>query len=291
VEDLALACSLWAQFRQVAVQESWFAANGVEVATLYLHMAQLVRRIPDELQRTLQRPARWKNQSDEDLYFLFPEKLYQRACALDPHTDAFAQWMEWATAHAVWHSESIAQAWHKICPRDLQPVLHLMDASEKRKAFSNALAYLAMAEQIDGVHPGVRGARLRLLAQDAMRHIQQKKLGLADENLVRMAALPQAQQGDRPAFLAALRSVLSAVRGSNEEASRSRAEIERLLESRAAAAILLGGVAAASKQRAVQTCVPLEQLTSAERAVVPAAVARPIRTVTVRSSTATRHYP
>ena len=215
VDNVAVACSLWAQFRQVAVQEGWFPANGVEVATLYLHIADVVRRIPRDLLRQLQHSVVLKSKpAGEDPYFLFPEKLYQRACALDPHAEAFSHWLEWAKGEAVWQAEQVAAAWHKIRPRDLEPILHLIASARKTNAFPTALEYLAKAELIDGVHPAVRGARLGLLAGNVMRRVQQKKFALAEQDLARMVALPEAQQGDRPALLAALGHVLSAARGS-----------------------------------------------------------------------------
>ena len=39
-----LACSAWEEFRRHAIHEKWFPADGPEVATLYLHMADLWRR-------------------------------------------------------------------------------------------------------------------------------------------------------------------------------------------------------------------------------------------------------
>ena len=45
-DKLAAACEYWDEFRQHAAREGWFAANGVEVATLYLHIIGVLRRIP-----------------------------------------------------------------------------------------------------------------------------------------------------------------------------------------------------------------------------------------------------
>ena len=52
--------------------------------------------------------ARNKTAGD-DYYFLSPEKLYERACALDPHTDAFSRWMDWAARESIWQIERIAE--------------------------------------------------------------------------------------------------------------------------------------------------------------------------------------
>jgi len=274
-EDLAVACGVWDDFRKHAVREGWFAPNGAEAATLYLHMASVLRKIPGKLLREIQRSARpQKKGAYEDLHFLFPERLYERACALDPHSEAFSQWMEWATWQSAWQGRRVGEAWHKICPRDMEPILYLMEAAEKSGSFHTALIYLGKAEQIDSIHPGVRKARWRLLGRSAMGHIQKKKLNLADEKLAAMAALPQAQQGDRRALLAAVRYLASAVRGEVAEAAECRTEIERLLESRCAAAILIATVAAASKRSALDKPGPVEKLGAADRAALPVAIAR-----------------
>ena len=273
-DNIAIACATWDEFRQEAVREGWFTANGPEAATLYLHMAGALRKIPHELLAELQMTAlRRKGTSFEDIYFLYPERLYERACALDPHFESFAQWMEWAKRDQPGQAERVAEAWHKIRPTDIEPILLLMEEKEKRNAFHTALQYLAKAERIDSVHPSVRRARLRLLGASALRHLQQKKPNLAAEKLAEMETLPQSQQGDRPAFLAALRYMVSAARGANDAAAAHRAEVERALGSKAAA-LLIFGMARAAKQGAFEQLPALEKLSKAERAELPEAVVR-----------------
>ncbi len=46
--SIPLACSVWEEFRRHAVHEGWFPAKGPEIATLYLHIADLWKRIPDD---------------------------------------------------------------------------------------------------------------------------------------------------------------------------------------------------------------------------------------------------
>ena len=276
-EGVVLACSLWEQFRYAAVQEGWFAANGSEAAALSLHIADLLRQLPDELLRELQWSARPEAKAGgQKPSYVFPEELYQRACVLDPHPEAFSQWMEWAARQPGKQAERVAAAWHKIRPRDIEPVLRLMHAAEARGSFRSALGYLATVEQIDGLHPGVRGTRLRLLAGNTLRHLQQKKPRLAADDLARMSALPHAQQGDRPALLAALGFVVSAARGNGEQAAACRADVERLLGSGAAAAMLIFAIATASKQRVFGRLGSVAKRPSAERASLPGALARVI---------------
>src|ERR1019366_8758888 len=149
-ENVAMACATWEEFRQQAVREGWFTANGPEAATLYLHMAGVLRKLPHEFLTELQRtPRPQKRNFGEELYFLYPEKLYERACALDPHFELFSQWMDWAKRDRPATAERLAEAWHKIRPLDIEPILLLMEEKEKRNAFHTSLQYLAKAERID----------------------------------------------------------------------------------------------------------------------------------------------
>ena len=274
-EHVPMACATWDEFRQQAVRDGWFTANGPEAATLYIHMAGVLRKLPHALLADLQRTScRQSRKSVEELYFLYPEKLYERACALDPHFESFSQWMDWAKRDRPGQAEKVAEAWHKIHPMDIEPILLLMEEKEKRNAFHTSLQYLAKAERIDSVHPAVRRARLRLLAGSALRHLQQKKPNLAEQKLAEMETLPQSQQGDRPAFLAALRYMVCAVRGASDAAAAHRAEVERVLGSKTAAALLIFGVANASKQSALQQLPPIDLLGKAERAELPEALIR-----------------
>jgi tetratricopeptide (TPR) repeat protein len=276
-ENIAMACGAWNDFRQQAVREGWFTANGPEAATLYLHMAGVLRKLPRELLASLQKTAcRQNKEAVEEIYFLYPEKLYERACALDPHFESFSQWLDWAKRGRAGQAGKVAEAWHKIRPMDIEPILLLMEEKEKRNAFHTSLQYLAKAERIDSVHPAVRRARLRLLAASVLRHLEQKKPKLAEEKLAEMGTLPQSQQGDRPAYLAALRYMVCAVRGAGDGAAAHRAEVERGLGSKAAAALLIFGVAHASKQGALEEPPPIETLGKTERAALPEAVIRVI---------------
>ena len=273
-ENIAMACATWDQFRQHAVGEGWFTANGPEAAAVYLHMAGVLRKLPHELLEELQETAgRQKRKDAESLYFLYPEKLYERACALDPHFESFSQWLDWAKRDRDEQAESVAETWHRIRPADIEPILFLMDEKEKRNAFHTSLQYLAKAERIDSVHPAVRRARLRLLAGSALRHLQQKKPNLAEEKLAEMESLPQSRQGDRPAFVAALRYVVCVARGSGDAAAAHRAEVERLLGGQAAA-LLIFDLAQAAKQGALAKLPRVETLGKMERAGLPEAVIR-----------------
>src|SRR5262249_32737757 len=97
------------------------------------------------------------------------------------------------------------------------------------------------------------------------------------QRVAEMAALPQSQQGDRPAFLAALRYLASMVGGDILDANVQRAETERLIGSRAAAGLLFFGISTAAKWRAVEVPVSAYRLDKAERPALPASRARVVR--------------
>jgi hypothetical protein len=274
-EKIAMAGAAWEEFRQLAVSEAWFPANGPEAATLYLHMAGRLRKLPPELLADMQRIAgRESGKSGEELYFLYPEKLYGRACALDPHFESFSEWMDWAKGGRTGDAAKVAEAWHKIRPMDIEPILLLIEEKEKRNAFQSSLQYLAKAERLDSVHPAVRQARLRLLAGAALRQLRQKKPRLAEGNLAEIEALPQSRQGDRPAYLAALRYMAAVLRGAGDEAAVQRAAAERALGSKAAAALLIHGVADACNCATVEPLPAIGTFAKSERAGLPEALVR-----------------
>src|SRR5262249_34662027 len=109
---IAGACSGWEEFRRHAVHEGWFPAQGPEAATLYLHMADLLRHLGPEDQNALRRTYErqfdghaglYKGQPPEirmlmpgkpaDLYYLSPDEVLDRACRADPRAENFQRWL------------------------------------------------------------------------------------------------------------------------------------------------------------------------------------------------------
>jgi len=258
------ACTMWDEFRQHAVQEGWFRADGPEVAALYLHMADILQHMSREDLASLQQSFRnqysrlafqylehhppsvreFASKKDEEaLYLLFPERLYARACAIDPDPEVFMRWVEWARGGSGWKlEEEAAEAWKRALPKDSRPLLRLMELAEKRGALKKALGYLEQAESLAALNPEVRRGRLRLLVATAMRHVEQRKAHLADRDLEDLEALPQAREGDRPAFLEALRWTVCVLRSDPDGAARHLARATDLIGSRVAAAIVIAGI-------------------------------------------------
>jgi hypothetical protein len=285
VEDLFVACAVWEEFRRQAPHEGLFASNDREAALIYLHMVDLLRRVPPDLLRQAQlrpKPVRpGKNAKGraattkpaDDFWFLSPERLFERAAALDPDADTFAKWMEWTSQAMPHRAEAVARAWHTARPRDLAPILRLMNASADRFAFHSALQYLALAKRIDSVHPEVRQAGIRLLACSIRHHLQRGKIAVAESEIRQLEELPQAKQGPRLSVVAALRCLIATSQGRVHDADAARGEAEQSLGSSVAARILLAVLSSRSKKDAIPALGPVESLSDAARAELPAAMA------------------
>ncbi len=281
-DDLAEACELWHEFGAQAVREGWFRAHSAEAATVYLHIAGLLRRIPSSMLFDLRdsyisgRESSRRKAWAEERYFLSPDELYRRACEMDPHPESFEQWMIWAAERSASAAEKVALDWNRARPKDIEPVLHLMHGAEKRSAIPTALSYLAKAERIDAVHSAVRAARLRLLAAGAMRHLQQNRPHLAKEKLAAITILPQSQQGDRPALLAALLHLTAVADQNPITIAETRMEVEHLLGGRIPAYLLIFGLGSISKSFNSDYLPLLNDLEREERKALPVSLARVI---------------
>lgn len=261
-EDTFTACSLWEEFRRYAIHEGWFAAGGAEEATLYLHMADLLRGIPPKELTRVRRDfidafegygAYYADQAKSiqaaapkdgkvDVYFLYPERLYERACTCQPEPETYHQWLECVeTAPGKGKAgDAVASAWHAAAPEDSRPLLHLMASAEKRNALKMAMKYLEKAEAIDGVNSQVRRARLRLWVATAVRHLKQRKVHLAEKDFQEIAALDQVREGDRLAFLAAMRWVGAVIGNAQEDIARWGGQVSELMGVLAAEVVLTG---------------------------------------------------
>ena len=260
--DFVVACELWDRFRVAAIREGLFAAAGPENAFLYLHMAELLRRIaPDHLWNAQQdfldyidewedldeeepdsfEAPRRRPQAKRDLYFLFPEQLYERAVALRPDAEIYKQWLDFvgSAGRADLKPDPIAQKWAAAFPEDPRPLLDLAESAEQRDAFDKALKHIEQAERLGGIDPKVKRARFRLLVAKAVRHLKQHKADLAAKDFAPLEQLPQMAEKDLPAFFLSLQWVHAALQGDREQAAHLHDRVRELLGSPVAAAILL----------------------------------------------------
>lgn len=111
--------------------------------------------------------------------------------------------------HDARRAEAEAEAWHAAHPNDLEPLLYLIEAAEKRGALRKALGLVAKAEALNCLHPQLRDSRFRLLLASAERRIRDAKAALAAADLERLAQEPQANDGDTTAYLLALNWALA----------------------------------------------------------------------------------
>ncbi|MBZ5623618.1 MAG: hypothetical protein LAQ69_33575 [Acidobacteriia bacterium] len=274
--SIPLACSLWEEFRRHAVHEGWFPGEGPAVAALYLHIADLWHRIsPDEIADVQSRffetfgghadyyrgqppeiRAVMLQKYDQDFYYLSSLQALERASKADPCSETFQKWLRCAVDGSPGLCDDVAERWCAALPNDIPPLLHLMESSEKRNALQKAFKFMERAERVDGLNADVRRARLRLLVSMATRHLRDKKAHLAERELRQLEALPQAQQGDRPAFVSALRWAWGQLGSTLQAAADAHAEAVRLLGGELAAQIVFRGVSQQCGMRDIEPAAP-----------------------------------
>ena len=264
--DRFSACAMWNEFLKHAVHEGIFSAKSTDCSVVYFHMANLLSGMADsnfdrarsrfensfkqskgfapyykEQPRFISDAIDKNKNPGGPTDFLYPERMYGRACEIDPSSEVFLKWMEWMEKGQFQrkHIDEVALVWHKAIPHDVRPLMVLAESAEKKNAFKKCLTYLDEAEQMDGLHPGIKKIRLRILAATAIRHLKQKKPHLAKKDLTEMEALPLFKAGDRPAFLTALRWVCALIEGAEPELGRLNNELVKQLGSRLSAARFL----------------------------------------------------
>ena len=262
-------CLFWEEFRLHARHEGLFAGNEFAEAATYLHIAKIstqmvhhkrlnydLELIEEHLLDVLDEfyekqpdyilDAVGLDRRDQNpIYFIDPREVYARACAVGPAGDTFPKWLEYARDFGP--DKSYAQAaetWSLAAPGDLRPLLILAELAEGRKAFNKAFKYLEKAEALDEVNPEVRRARIRVLVSIAKRHIAQKKEHLLAKDLKEIEALPQAQVGDRPVMIVALKWARAVLSSDREANIRLFGELVERLRNEQAAGLLIDSLAA-----------------------------------------------
>ena len=149
-------------------------------------------------------------------------------------------------------------------PDDLEPLLYLLRAAERRGAIRKALTLLADAEALDRVHPEVRQSRFRLLLAGAERRLKEGKPALALDDLEQLAHEPRASEGDHPAYLLALRWIAAQQLGDTAAA----AQLEQALTTTTANPVLHELILAALGAALKVTLPPLPAASSTSHQVI-----------------------
>jgi hypothetical protein len=244
----SLAIETWHRYLASAIQVNALPATGREVAGVLLHMAELFPCDPGEVLEF------FDVESEAELRELIRarvlpdcfdrQQLLERARAAEPSPRVFRALVAHHESRRSRQAEAEADAWRRAHPQDLEPLLYLMRAAERRGADRKALELLAAAAALNPLHPEVRQGRFRLLRGRAERRIREGKLELAARDLEQLEREPRANEGDRAAYLQGLR--WAAARQAGDEAAAG--ELERGLAARAGNPVflelLLGSVAA-----------------------------------------------
>jgi hypothetical protein len=214
--DTALA--MWDGYLIPATATGLLPTTGPEIARVLLHMANLFPADPEAVLDTLEvdseQQLRRRIRTGQLPSCFDRAALLERARVADPVPQVYralvAHYDQWGDPK---RAEAEAEAWRRAHPQDLEPLLYLIRAAERRGAIRKALTFLADAEALDRVHPEVRQSRFRLLLAGAERRIKEGKPALALDDLERLAQEPRASEGDHPAYLLALRWIAAQQRG------------------------------------------------------------------------------
>lgn len=202
------ALDWWNGYLTAATAAGTLPTTGPEIARVLLHMATLFPADPDEVldildvedEKELQRLIR----VGELPPFFDRGALLERARAADPDPVVFRALVAHYDQRDPKRAETEAEAWRRASPQDLEPLLYLIRAAERRNALRKALDLLATAESLNRVHPEVRQSRFRLLLASAERRLKEGKPALALDDLDLLAREPRAGEGDHKAYLLAL---------------------------------------------------------------------------------------
>jgi hypothetical protein len=235
--DTALA--MWDGYLTAATATGLLSTTGPEIARVLLHMANLFPADPEAVLDTLEVESEQqlrRHIRTGQLPACFDHAaLLERARVADPVPQVYRALVahddQWGNPK---RAEAEAESWRRAHPQDLEPLLYLIRAAERRGAIRKALALLADAEVLDRIHPEVRQSRFRLLLAGAERRIKEGKPALALDDLERLAHEPRASEGDHPAYLLALRWIASQQRGD----TAATAQLEQALTTTVANPVL-----------------------------------------------------
>jgi hypothetical protein len=233
------ALDWWNSYISAAKTTGMLAAHGPDIARVWLHMAALFPADPlevlDILDAESEQDLRAQIRSGQLAAHFDRETLLKHAHAADPGAQTFralvAHYDQWGDSK---RAEIEAEIWRQAQPQELEPLLYLIRAAERRGASRKALDLLTQAETLNRLHPEVRQSRFRLLLTSAERRVREGKVSLALEDLEQLAQEPRAAEGEVKAYLLALSWAAALKAGNTEGATR----LEQVFQSTVANGVL-----------------------------------------------------
>ena len=223
------ALLFWDGYLTGANRAGTMPATARETSRVLLHMAELFPADPEEALDA------FGLDSEEERDALIREgalpecvdrgRLLARARQADPDPRVFRALVAHWEARDPGRAETEAAGWRQAHPRDLEPLLYLVRAAERRGAHRKAIELLDEADAIDRVYPEVRQSRVRLLLAGAERRIKEGRFAPALADLDRLEKEPVTTAGDTFAYLGAVRSVAMRRNGDGVGAARLHEEL------------------------------------------------------------------
>ncbi len=227
MESIAWDAALdwWGSYLTLAKTAGVLPPHGPDLARILLHMAEVFPKDPLEVLETLdaesEADVRAQIRTGELAAHHDRGALLEQAHTADPSLRTFRALVshcdQWGDNK---RAETEAEAWHKAYPQELEPLLYLIRAAERRGASRKALDLLAEAEALNRLHPDVRQSRFRLLLASAERRLREGKATLALDDLEQLAQQPRAAEGEINAYLLALSWAAALKAGNTEGAER-----------------------------------------------------------------------
>ncbi len=241
------ALEWWDGYLTAALAAGTLPATGPEIARVLLHMAALFPADPEDVLDLLdvesEKELRRLIRTGRLPAFFDREALLERARAADPDPQVFRALVAHYDQREPKRAEAEAEAWRRAHPQDLEPLLYLIRAAERRGAIRKALDRLADAEALNRVHPEVRQSRFRLLLAGAERRLKEGKPALAVADLDLLEQEPRAGEGDHKAYLLALRWAAAHKAGEATTAAQLEQTLATTMDNPVLCNLILGTVA------------------------------------------------
>ncbi len=241
------ALLFWDSYLAAATRAGALPATGRAPSRVLLHMAELFPADREDVRDA------FDVDTEEELDALIragelPELfdrglLLARARQADPDPRVFRALVSHWEGRDPRQAEAHAEAWRHAHPRDLEPLLHLVRAVERRGGHRRALELLDEAEAINRVHPEVRQSRFRLLLASAERRIGEGRFAPALTDLDRLEKEAGAASGDTWLYLGAVRAVATRRNGDGPAAVRLHEEMASRLGNPTMLALIASSVA------------------------------------------------